>query len=191
MLILNTLQLLRLIILTVSHADILLLSGIRLLNSIEILPIAIAHPHTRALLIMYPAHRRLDSIVTRGLGNILILADLEAPLQVLRADEGQDDDVDVHAAQEDANHLAVLVALRAVGLGGQRELAADGRLDGGRGGRDKIAKLIGGAHDEGAEGARAELHEVDGDDAPRALDAELLEEGGGNDGVRRGECVGV
>ena len=32
---------------------------------------------------------------------------------------------------------------------------------------------------------------MDGDDAPGTLNAELFEEGGGDDGVRGGECVGI
>lgn len=43
----------------------------------------------------------------------------------------------------------------------------------------------------GAEGAGRELHQVDGDDAPGTLDAELLEEGGGDDGCAAGEGVGI
>jgi len=51
--------------------------------------------------------------------------------------------------------------------------------------------LVGGTHDEGAEGSRGELHQVDRDHAPGALDAELLEEGGGDDGVAGGVSVWI
>lgn len=51
--------------------------------------------------------------------------------------------------------------------------------------------MVGGSDYEGAEGAGGEFHEVDGDDAPCPLHAELLEKGGGDDGMARGEGVGV
>ena len=76
-------------------------------------------------------------------------------------------------------------------IGRKRELLADGGLDGRAGGRHEVTELVTGADDEGAEAAGGQLHEVDGDDAPGALDAELLEEGCGDDCVAAGEGVGV
>ena len=51
--------------------------------------------------------------------------------------------------------------------------------------------MVGSAYDESAEGAGREFHEVDGDDAPCALDAELFEEGCGHDSFAAYEGIWV
>lgn len=51
--------------------------------------------------------------------------------------------------------------------------------------------MVGGSYDEGSKGTGGEFHEMDWDDAPCTLDAELFEERGCHDGVRGGEGVGV
>lgn len=51
--------------------------------------------------------------------------------------------------------------------------------------------MVGCADDKGAEGAGGQLHEVNGDDTPGALDAELLEECRGHDGLAAHKTVGV
>ena len=51
--------------------------------------------------------------------------------------------------------------------------------------------MVGCSDYEGAEGAWRELHEVDGDYTPSALNTELFEEGSCDDGVGRGEGVWV
>lgn len=122
---------------------------------------------------------------------VVVEGDVEALAQLLGAKKGQENDVGVDAAHEDANDLAVVVAGNALCGGRQREALADAGLDGGRRGGDEVAQLVGGADDKGPEGAGGQLHQVDGNDAPGALDAELLEEGGGHDGGVVHESVWV
>lgn len=119
------------------------------------------------------------------------MADVEFAAQMLGSEKGEQQGVCVDATHEDANDLAVLVPLDALFRGRQREALPETGLDGGRGRRDEVAELVGGADDKGAKGAGRQLHEVDGDDAPGALDAELLEKGGGHDGLVADEAVGV
>ena len=123
------------------------------------------------------------------------MRDAELMAQFLGTGEREDDDIGEDAAHEDTNHFTVFIPFGHDALGADEgregEAFADGAFDGGGGGGDEVAELVGCADDEGAEGARGELHEVDGDDAPGALDAELFEEGGGHDFVAAGEGVGV
>ena len=126
----------------------------------------------------------------RHSSHVLISSDVKVPAAVLRAHEREQDYIGIHAAHEDADDQAVLVP-RDLALRRERELLADGGLNGRAGGRHEVAELVAGADDEGAEAAGGQLHEVDGYDAPGALDAELLEEGCGDDGVAAGEGVGV
>lgn len=51
--------------------------------------------------------------------------------------------------------------------------------------------MVGRSYDKGAEGAGGQFHEMDWDDAPCALDAKLLEESSGDNGMARGEGVWV
>ena len=140
-------------------------------------------------------HHGRHGIIARGVVQIRIVRDAELVAQFLGSDEGEQDDVGEDAAHEDADDFAVVVALRFDALGadegGEGEAFADCAFDGGGGGGDEVAELVGCADDEGAEGAGGEFHEVDGDDAPGALHAELLEEGGGHDLVAAGEGVRV
>lgn len=123
-------------------------------------------------------------------GQILISSNIEIAPAILGPDKRQQDNIRIHTAHEDTNDQAILVA-RNLALGRQRKLLADSRLDGGRGRRHEVAELVRRADDKGAERARRELHEVDGNHAPRALDAELLEKGRCDDGVAAGEGVRV
>ena len=122
-------------------------------------------------------------IVARRLGHILIVLDAEFLAQVLRTADCEDDDIEEYAAHEDTDDFPVLVS-QCLAFGRQRESFTGCRFDGRRGGRHEITELVARADDECSEGARGELHEMDGNDAPSALDAELLEEGCGDDGVR-------
>jgi hypothetical protein len=122
--------------------------------------------------------------------HILISSNIEVPAAVLRAHEREQDHVGIHAAHEDADDETILVP-RHLSFRRERELLADGGLDGRAGRRHEVSELVAGADDEGTEAAGGQLHKVDGDDAPGALNAELLEEGRGDDGVAAGEGVGV
>ena len=51
--------------------------------------------------------------------------------------------------------------------------------------------MVGSANDECSETARGELHQMDRDHAPSALDAELFEESGRDHSLAAGECVRV
>lgn len=132
-----------------------------------------------------------DGIPTGGLLGVGVVDHVKVAAQVLGSDKGEDNDVDVDAGHEDGNDLAVVVALLHLERRGQGEALADAGLDGGRGRGDEVAELVRGADDKGAERTGRQLHEVDGDDAPGALDAELLEKGGGHDGVGADKGVRV
>lgn len=149
-----------------------------LLNAVDILLVTLRDTHTHSLA---PVDSLLDGLRTRRLSHILIVSNAELSSEVLRADKGQDDDIDVDAGHEDADNLAVLVA-EGLALGRKRESLADAGLDGGRSGGDKVAELVGGTDHEGTEGTGGQFHEMDGDDAPGALDAELFEERRSDDG---------
>ena len=125
-----------------------------------------------------------------GLTQVLILLDIETATKILGPEKREDDDVQVHATHEDAHDQTVLVPLNA-GLGRQGKAVADCGFDGRRGGANEVAELVRRADDEGTEGSRGEFHQVDGDDAPGALHAELLEEGRGHNSGGRCEGVGV
>lgn len=123
--------------------------------------------------------------------SVVVVSDVEALAQLLWAKESQDNDVGVDAAHEDADDLAVVVAGNALCGGRQGEALANTGLNGGRRRGDEVAQLVGRADDKGPESTGRQLHQVDGDDSPGALDAELLEEGGGHDGGIVHESVWV
>lgn len=125
------------------------------------------------------------------LGGVLVVGHIEALAKLLGTQEGQDEDVGVDAAHEDANDLAVVVALGARGGGWQGEALANGCLDGGRGRRHQVTELVSGTDDEGSESTGRQLHQVNGNDSPSALHAELLEESSGHDGRVVHKGVGV
>lgn len=122
---------------------------------------------------------------------VVIVSDVEALAKLFGAQEGQDNDVGVDAAHEDADDLAVVVTNNALCSGRQGEALANAGLDGGRCRRGEVTQLVGGTDDKGSEGTGGQLHQVDGDDTPGALDAELLEKGGSHDGgvVHKGVWV--
>jgi hypothetical protein len=82
-----------------------------------------------------------------------------------------------------------------VALGGATrrkwEALADGGFDGGARRRDEVTELVAGSDDESSEASGTELHEMNGDDTPGALHAELLEKCGSHDAVVADEGVGV
>lgn len=108
----------------------------------------------------------------------------------------QDDDVGVNATHKYTDYLAVVIPRRAlarlrVDQRSKREPLADSGLDRGRCRADQVAELIRRANDEGPEGTGRQLHQVDRDNTPRALYAELLKEGGSDDSLRGHERVRV
>lgn len=135
------------------------------------------------LLLHPPRSRLVHGVAAHGLPRINIVRHIKLPAQVLRSNERQHDNVGIHAAHEDANDLAVVIARLALGIVRQREALANPGLNGRRGRRDQVSKLVRSADDKGAEGAGRQLHKMNGDDAPGALDAKLLEKGSGHDGL--------
>lgn len=156
-------------------------------NLRRISQVLITQPHSHPL---PPVNSLLNRLLIRNLPHIRIMLNLKLAAQVLRPNKHQNDDIRVHTAHEDTDDLAVVVPLRGP-VGREREPFADGGLDGRARRADEVAELVRRADDEGPEGARRQLHEVDGDDAPGALHAELLEEGGGDDALVGYEAVRV
>lgn len=116
---------------------------------------------------------------------------IKVPTQTLRTSERQQNRIRKDAPHENANDLAVIVAVGHRLGRRQREALADSRLDGRTRRGDQVTQLVGGTDDKGADGTGREFHEVNGDHAPGALYHELLEEGGGHDGFVFDEGVGV
>lgn len=132
---------------------------------------------------------------SRGFGTgrccqIPVVCGIEQAAAVLGTEEGQENDIGIDTAHEDADDDTVFVAL-GLALGWEREAFSNGGFDGRRGRGDEVAELIGSTDDKGAEGAGRQLHEMDGDDTPSALHAELLEEGGRDDALATDEGVWV
>jgi len=142
------------------------------------------------LLVMDSPHGRLNSFVTRCLVQIAIINSFEASSQILRTHKRHDNNVSVNATHEDTHHLPVLVAL-GFAFRWEREAGSESGFDGRGGGGSEVAELVGSSYYESAKGARRELHEMDGDYAPCTLDAELLEEGSGDNGFAAGVGVRV
>ena len=132
----------------------------------------------------------LDGIVTDSLIHIMVVLDAELLLEVLGSDERHYNDIGVDTAQEDAHDFAILIA-SSLTFWREREALAKGSLNGSRGRRCKIAKLIRGSDDESAETSRREFHQVDWDDSPSALHAELLEERRRSDLLRLHERIRI
>lgn len=116
---------------------------------------------------------------------------IKVPAQTLGSSNRQQNHIRKDTAHEDANDLAVLVAVgRSLG-GWQRESLADGRLDGRTGRGHEVTELVRSTDDEGTNGTRRELHQVNGDHTPGTLHTELLKESGGHDAFVLDEGVGV
>jgi hypothetical protein len=121
---------------------------------------------------------------------ILIGLDIEVGAAILRAHNRQYNSVQVHTAHEDGNNKPIVVP-RLVPVRWQRESLTQRRLDGRTSRRCQIAQLITGAHHKRPEAAGAKFHQVNGNHAPRTLDAELLEKRSGNDALVGHKGVGV
>jgi hypothetical protein len=137
-----------------------------------------------------PLQRCLDCLMACGFAQVLVLFHIEAALEVLRPDECEHDDIQVHASHKDTHDQSVLIP-RDIFQRGQRETITEGGLDGRRSRGGQIPELVRSTDDESAERSRAQLHQVDRDNAPRALDTELLEEGCGHKCVGGGKRIGV
>lgn len=92
-----------------------------------------------------------DSLNTNSLLGILIVADVKLAAQVLGSEKGKKQGICVDAAHEDADNLAVVVALDALFGGRQWELLAETSFDGGRCRGDQVTELVGSTDDKGAE----------------------------------------
>lgn len=92
--------------------------------------------------------------------------------------------------QKDADDQSVVVA-SGLALRWQREALTNGGFDGRRCRGNQVSELVGSTDDEGTEGTWGQLHKVNWNNTPGTLDAELLEEGGGDDGLAGGEGVWV
>ena len=138
----------------------------------------------------------VSQVLMRHLGQIGIMLDVQTPSSLLWSDKRQQDHISVHRAHEDTNNLAIIVAglfLAGLGIDQGRERVPFAELGFDRRGRRRceVAELIGCSDHERSQAAGRELHQVDWDDAPSALHAELLEEGGGDHFMGARECVGV
>lgn len=132
----------------------------------------------------------INQISTSSLLHVRVVHNTHIATQELRAKESEKDNVCVHSTEEDANDLSVLVAVN-LALGREGELLSNGGLDSRTGARGQVTELVRGTDDESSERAGRQLHQVDGDDSPCALDTELFEEGGGDDGGGAGIGVWV
>jgi hypothetical protein len=126
----------------------------------------------------------------KRLCSVLIVDNSHITTLELGSDDSKNNNISVDASKEDTDDLSVVVALSLVKRR-QRELLADLGFNGGTCAGCKVAKLVSGTDNKGSESARRQLHEMDGDDTPSTLDAELLEESSCDDGLGRGEGVGV
>lgn len=128
---------------------------------------------------MSHTHNLRKRLLATRLHHIAIRLDPKRSAQILGPEQRSAYNHRIDTPHKNANDQAVVVSVRGAGggfQGGKREALADGGFDGGGGGRGQVAELVGGADDEGAERARGELHEVDGDDAPdeRLISRSLL-----------------
>lgn len=121
---------------------------------------------------------------------ILISLRIEIPPTILGPQNRQQDNIRIHAAHKDTNDQSVLVPFN-LSLRRQREFLANSRLDRRTRARRKITKLIRRADYECSERAGRKFHEVNGNHAPCALHAELLEKGGCDDTFVADESVGI
>ena len=95
------------------------------------------------------------------LSEITVVHSVELTATTLRAQEGKKDNVDVHASEEYANDLSVIVALGDRLLSVDRcnktrkgEFGTEFGFDGRRGGGGKVTELVGCTNDESSEGTR-------------------------------------
>ena len=115
----------------------------------DLLPTIVA----RIILHVSPAiDNSIHGLVACRFGQIAIVSDTELLSALLGSQEGQEDDVRVHAAQEDANDETILISL-CLSLGWERETLTDGAFDGGTGATDEVTELVGCSNYECSEGA--------------------------------------
>lgn len=128
-------------------------------------------------------------ILPRRFTQIPIMRDPKLQPKPLGPQQRKDDDIRKDTSHEDTNDLAIFIP-RSLSLWRQREPLSNGGLNRRRSRGHKIAQLIRCADHKGSKRPGTELHEMDRNDAPRALHAELLEKRGrhdplvGNEGIR-------
>lgn len=130
----------------------------------------------------------------RHLRHIRIMLNIQISASPFRSHEGEQNHISVHRSQKDADDLAIVVPLDCFALLDDRSewvLFTNGRLNCRRSRTRKIAELVRCSDHEGSQAARGKLHQVDWDNAPGALNAELFEECCCDDSFAAGECVGV
>lgn len=97
------------------------------LNAVNVLLVRLRDAHAHSLA---SVNGLLNSLGTKSLSGIRVMADVQLTLQLLWTKEGKKNDIRVDAAHKDADDLSVLVT-----LGGsfwcEWEALADGGLDGG------------------------------------------------------------
>lgn len=132
-----------------------------------------------------------DSAVSGHDLHIAVMRDIKLTAQLLRPKEGNNNDIGVDASHEDANNLTIVVAVLDLLRRRQGEPLPNRRLDGRAGGRNEVTQLVRGTDSKGSDRARGKLHQMDRNNTPSALHAELLEEGSRHDGFVLDKGVGV
>lgn len=132
-----------------------------------------------------------DSAVSSHNFHIPVMRDIKLAAQFLGPKEGNNNDIGVDASHEDADNLAIVVAVLDLLGRRQGEPLPNGRLDGRASRRNEVTQLVRGTDNKGTDRAGRKLHQMDGDDTPSALHAELLEEGRRHDGFGMHKGIGV
>lgn len=127
---------------------------------------------------------RLGRPFIGDLGQIAVMLGIELSPQSFRSKECDDHRICVHTAHENADDLAVLVPMRDRLGGRQRKALTDGRFNGRTGGGDEIAELVRGTNNKRPDRTRSQLHQMNRNDSPGALDTELFEESRRHDRAR-------
>ena len=114
---------------------------------------------------------------------------IEVVAETLGTQKDDHNEIRIDTGHENADHLAIIVTLRNALGRGKWEFLPNLGFDGGTGGRNEVTKLVRRSHHKRADRARGQLHQMDGDDTPCALDAELFKEGSSHN--RLGGNVGI
>src|SRR4051812_39452476 len=96
-----------------------------------------------------------------------------------------------YSTHEDRDDTSIVISLDPSWRRWQRVPLANRGLNRAAGRTDKVTELITGTDDKRSEAAGRQFHEMDGNDTPRSLDSELLEESSRDDRVIAEESVRV
>jgi hypothetical protein len=96
-----------------------------------------------------------------------------------------------NTSHEDRNDFSIYVARYPCLSRGKRKSLSDGGFDGGTGTANKIAQLITRANHKRSKTGGAELHEMNRDHAPCALDGKLLKKGSSNNAFILEEAIRI